>query len=207
MIKPTSSSIKAILRLKYTAPRFAILEEVRNTTGRPKKRQEQQARYADMIAMSLWPSDGLEMIGFEIKVSRADWLAELKDTKKAVAVQKFCDRWYLVTPNDHIVQEGELPPNWGWLVISNLEVYEKVKAPVLTSEPITREFLAALLRNATTTNPDYLEVQSKIITAKIAEMPLPKTKSAIKIQKRQTLNSLVAEVRRLKKIIEDNKNH
>ena len=96
-----ASNIKAALRLKYAAPQYATLEEVRNATGRAKRRQSGKAsgpRYADMIAMALWPSLGLEIIGFEVKTTRADWLKEISDEKKAVAVQQYCDRWYQWCP-------------------------------------------------------------------------------------------------------------
>ena len=33
-------------------------------------------RYADAIAMNLWPSRGLAVHGFEIKISRGDWQRE-----------------------------------------------------------------------------------------------------------------------------------
>lgn len=189
MTKLTASHVKAALRMKYAAPQYAVLEEVRNSTGMLKKRHGKQPRYADMIAMGLWPSIGLEIMGFEVKVSRTDWLAEISDDKKAVAVSQYCDRWYLVTPDESIVKEGELPPGWGWMVIDKtddgFDVREVVRAPALDAAPITREFLASLLRNATTSNQDYIEVQSKIMQEVAARQPLARlTRSAIKTNRR-----------------------
>ncbi len=210
-----ASNIKAALRLKYAAPQYATLEEVRNATGRAKRRQSGKAsgpRYADMIAMALWPSLGLEIIGFEVKTTRADWLKEISDEKKAVAVQQYCDRWYLVvpvpgaTPQNHekTVRPGELPETWGMLTVDDAgTVREIVAAPKLDAQPVTRAFLASLMRNACTSNPDYLEVQSRIIEARLATMPAPRSKGAIKIVKRQTMNSQAAEIKRLKKVIAD----
>jgi hypothetical protein len=206
-----SSFIKSALRLKYAAPQYATLEEVRNATGRTKRRSAGGPRYADMIAMSLWPSMGLEITGFEIKVSRADWLKEISDEKKAVAVQQFCDRWCLVVPHKNhekmvrgIADEGELPVTWGMLTVDEAGIVrEIVAAPKLDAKPITRAFLASLMRNACTSNPDYLEVQSRIIEARLADMPAPRGKSRIKAVKRQTMNSQAAEIKRLKKVIAD----
>lgn len=201
--KPTSSAIKAALRLKYAAPKWAVLEEVRNATGLLKKRFGKKPRYADMIAMGLWPSEGLEIVGFEVKVSRADWLAEISDEKKAVAVKQFCDRWYLVTHSEKIVKDGELPAGWGWLVVEGLKVREIVPAPKLSSQPITREFLASLMRNATTSNPDYVEVQSRIIEEKMASIPAPRSRSGVKAQRRQTAMSQATTIRQLRKQVAD----
>lgn len=201
--KPTSSSVKAALRLKFSAPEYAILEEVRNATGRLKKRQGKQPRYADMIAMSLWPSLGLEMHGFEVKISRADWLNEISDEKKAVAVKQFCDKWWLVTSSDKIVKPGELPIGWGWMVVTGVDIKVMVDAPKLTPNPITRDFLASLMRNATTSNPDYIETQSRIIESRMAEMPTPRSRSAGKVLQRKTAISQAAEIKRLKRVIAD----
>lgn len=195
----TSSHVKAALRLHYAAPEYAILEEVRNATGRMKKRKGQQARIADMVAMGLWPSSGLEILGFEIKTSRSDWLKELSDEKKAVAISKFCDRWFLVTPNEKIVKEGELPEGWGWIVITpEYKVKFKVHAPVCEAASVTREFLASLLRNAVTSNPDYVEVQSRILEQQTLAAPAKRTRSAVKSARRK-VTSVKASVKRLEK--------
>ena len=211
-----ASHIKSALRMRYAAPQYATLEEVRNATGRvapckrAKRRQSGKAsgpRYADMIAVGLWPSMGLEIIGFEVKTTRTDWLKEISDDKKAVAVQQYCDRWMLVVPHknhEKIVRNGELPATWGMLTVDDDgTVREIVAAPKLDAQPITRAFLASLMRNACTSNPDYLEVQSRIIERRMEAMPAPRSKSGIKAVKRQTMNSQAAEIKRLKKVIAD----
>ncbi|MBU2760933.1 hypothetical protein [Acidithiobacillus sulfurivorans] len=209
--------------MRYTAPQYATLEEVRNATGRIKRRRvidkitgdvtTDRPRYADMIAVGLWPSLGLEILGFEVKTTRADWLKEISDEKKAVAVQQYCDRWYLVVPHknhEKIVrglaggEKGELPATWGMLTVDETgTVREIVAAPKLDAQPVTRAFLASLIRNACTSNPDYLEVQSRIIEQRMASQPVRKSRNANKTVKRQTMNSQAAEIKRLKKVIAD----
>lgn len=199
--KPTASSIKAALRLKYAAPQYAILEEVRNATGMLKKRFGKKPRYADMIAMGLWPkTTNLEIIGFEVKVSRADWKAEISDEKKAVAVQQFCDRWYLVTHSTSIVHDGELPPNWGWLVVTDTKVTEMITAPLLPAKTPSKAFLASLMRNATTSNPDYVAVQSKIIERQMGKNSILHTNRA---GAKKTISIMAAQIKLLKKTIAD----
>jgi polyhydroxyalkanoate synthesis regulator phasin len=211
-----ASHIKSALRMQYAAPQYATLEEVRNATGRIKRRRvakdskgdvTDRPRYADMIAVGLWPSLGLEILGFEVKTTRADWLKEIGDEKKAVAVQQYCDRWMLVVPHknhEKIVRSGELPATWGMLTVDDDgTVREIVAAPKLDAQPITRAFLASLMRNACTSNPDYLEVQSRIIERRMEAMPVSRSKSGIKAVKRQTMNSQAAEIKRLKKVIAD----
>lgn len=99
----TAAAVLDLLRKRYEPPAWAFLEQVRNSTGW--KRTE---RYADAVAMSLWPSRGLEVHGFEIKVSRSDVLKELRDPEKAAPIMRFCDRWWLVLGDKDLIQPGEL---------------------------------------------------------------------------------------------------
>ena len=90
------------LRNKYddNGNAFAFMEQVGNATG------WECNRHADAIVVSLWKSRGLEIMGFETKVSRSDWLKELKQPEKADEISKYCHRWYLVVGDESIVQRA-----------------------------------------------------------------------------------------------------
>jgi hypothetical protein len=103
----TASDIERELMKRYPSGEYAYFSQVRNGTGFPR-----ETRTADAMVLSLWPSRGLELYGFEIKVSRSDWLSELKNPKKAEELSQYCDYWYIVAPSD-IVEIGELPATWG----------------------------------------------------------------------------------------------
>lgn len=132
-------------QLKYMFPEesHALFWEVRNKTGYMTGGRE---RYADAIAMSLWPSRGLDIIGFEIKVSRTDWQKELKDPSKSEALMQFCDKWYLVVGDKSIVHDGELPPTWGLIAPKRTRLGIITPAPTLTPKPVSKPFLASILR-------------------------------------------------------------
>lgn len=127
---------------RYFAPAHALLSQVRSATGHG------DVRTADALVMSLWPSRGLHLHGFEIKVSRGDWLRELKDPAKAEEIVRFCDFWWIVADRG-IVEKSELPPTWGLLEASgrggSLKVI--VDAPKLEANMPDRSFLASLCRN------------------------------------------------------------
>ena len=131
-----------LLRLRYPVQSYALFYEVQSATAYKGKQR------ADAVAMGLWPSRGLDMIGFEFKCSRSDWLRELKQPDKAEEIFQFCDRWYLVVSGGGIVHDGELPPTWGLLVQEGNVLKERKEAPKLEAKPIEREFLASLLRSA-----------------------------------------------------------
>lgn len=140
--KVNATDIRGALRERFAAPAFAYLEEVGNATGNACR------RHADAVAMSVWPSRGLEIHGIEIKVSRADWLKELSNPDKADSVARFCDRWWLAIGDATIVKPGELPPTWGLLVFQGGKLNCATEAAKLEPEPIDRKFVASMLRNA-----------------------------------------------------------
>jgi hypothetical protein len=152
-----TADVKAALRARFIAPEWAIFFEVGDGTG------SSQRRWADAVAMNMWPSRGLEIHGFEIKVSRSDWLREIKDPAKSAKVQQYCDRWWIITPKG-IIKPGELPPTWGNYEVSDSGVIRQVvAAPQLESVAINRSFMAAMLRRAG--GVDEEQVASMVRTA------------------------------------------
>jgi hypothetical protein len=136
-----AQDVIAALRKRYPDPAWAFLEQVANGTG------SNQSRWADAIAMSLWPSRGIELHGIEVKVSRSDWLSELNNPAKADAFQRYCHRWWLAIGDEKIVQPGELPPTWGLLVLKGDTIRCKTEATAAEPKPIDVVFLAGILRN------------------------------------------------------------
>ena len=144
-IKFTEVVIKNHLYQKYQKESSSILlEEVANGTG------GNIHRYADMVALSLWPSLGYELDGFEIKVSRSDMVTELQDVHKWEAVGKFCHRWWLVVGEEGIVKLEEIPPMWGVMCPSKSGESLRIKRPAskLTPEAPSMAFIASMVRKA-----------------------------------------------------------
>lgn len=140
----TAKEVLRVLGECNSGDGYAFLSQVRNGTGYGKS-----VRTADAICMSLWPSRGLQIEGFEIKVSKSDWKSELKDPAKADEFFRFCDMWWIVTPPG-IVDVKELPKTWGLIEIVDGKTKIKVQAPQNQHavEP-DRLFIGALLRNIT----------------------------------------------------------
>lgn len=72
----------------------------------------------DFLAVACWPSDGFVVHGYEIKVSRADWLRELRSPGKSVESMAHCDFWWLAAPAG-VVKPGELPEGWGFIELGS----------------------------------------------------------------------------------------
>lgn len=134
-----------LLELRFPKEEYALLPGVRNGTGWERK----TTREADAVALSLWPSRGIELHGFEIKVSRGDWLREKKNPAKADEIAQFCDRWWLVVSEPEIAPPEEVPPAWGILVPRGKTLFAVRAASPLKPKPMDKLFVAAVLRRAT----------------------------------------------------------
>lgn len=142
------------LRLRYIAvhgngPRWVFATHVQDAPGFAGRRT------ADAVAMDMWNSKGLELHGHEVKVSRADWLRELRTPEKATAVGRYCDRWWLVVPDLDIVRPGELPAGWGLLLCRETSVRAAVPAPKRKPDLVDRGFMASFARAVAKTSAHY----------------------------------------------------
>lgn len=130
---------REMLRKRYPSPEWACMLEVAPSTGGG-------TRYADAVAVNLWSSRGHAVHGFEIKVSRGDWLRELKKPEKAeTSVYRYCDYWWIAAPKG-VVKDGELPPTWGLLELRAAGYVQIAAAPKLDAQTIGRAFFASLMR-------------------------------------------------------------
>lgn len=129
---------------RFCAPEWAFLTDVRNTTG-----FRNFSGTADALALNLWPNRGMELHGFEAKASREDWLREMKKPDKAESICQYCDCWWLVVSDVSFVREGELPRPWGMMIPFSKTLKIVKHATRLKAKPISRGFLGAMLRSAT----------------------------------------------------------
>lgn len=148
----TEPEVIELLRRKHAkvgnggAGEYAFLTHVRNAAG------FDATRTLDALTLSLWPSRGMELHGYEIKCSRADWLREKADPSKAETFIRRLDRFSLVVTDATYVAEGELPPDWGLISVRGNKLHTDIAAPKLLrtddERTIGRTWLVCLLRAA-----------------------------------------------------------
>jgi len=143
------SEISIALKAKYPPPQYATLFEVRNQTGYGNG----TIRYADAIVMDLYPSSGMNMSGFEFKMSRQDFINELQNPGKHKKIADHCNSWWLIVGDKDIIKEGELPDSWGLMIPRGDKLIIKKHAPIKQVENIPRSFLSSLLRSALNVSP------------------------------------------------------
>jgi hypothetical protein len=142
--KVDAGRVMAALVKRYRAPEWALFEQVGNGTGFSGN------RWADAMAMSLWPSRGLDLFGFEVKVYRNDWLRELRNPSKAEEVATYCDFWNVVAGGPGIVEKSEVPALWGLMELRGGKLLTVKPAERRTpAVDLDRPLVAAILRRAT----------------------------------------------------------
>ena len=154
--KLTEAIVTGLLRERFSktgnggAGEYAFFAQVRNDAGFSANRT------FDAVAFNLWPSRGMAIDVFEIKVSRSDWQRELSKPDKAEAACNIGDRFTVVAPAG-CVWEGELPETWGLIEITGdgdekpWKLKQTKAAPLLkpgktATRPISRGLLVSLLR-------------------------------------------------------------
>jgi hypothetical protein len=144
MTRPRVTSIDVVdgLRQRYRTPELAFLEQVRNRTGY----DAASPRYADVLAMNLYASRGMELHGIEVKVDRRDWLREARDPDKAESVAQYCHRWWVAAP-PRVVLLDELPDGWGLYTFDDGRLAVSRPAPAREPVPPSLPFVGAILRN------------------------------------------------------------
>lgn len=155
-----AADVIAALRASYQPPEWATFTEVTDGTG------AHASRRADMIAMNLYPSKGLEMRCIEVKVSRSDLAAELRDPEKAETFAQFCDGFWLATPKG-LAGPDELPAPWGLIEVDgNSARVKRRAAPNPSPIPPSKMFMAGLLRAASKVSDT--EIRARITAAEKA---------------------------------------
>ena len=160
--KIDTPALEQLVRARYPRDKYALFFDVPDAVGVSSHRR------IDAIAIGCWKTSGREIEGFELKVSRSDWLRELKQVDKADPFVARCDRFWLVTADTSIAKLEEIPACWGWLAVTKgaLRVQRPATRLPGAGDTVDRNFMIGILRKLQDdllTNPD---VQA-LITEKV----------------------------------------
>lgn len=100
-------------------------------------------RRADAIVVTY--TGARHVIGYEIKVSRSDWLRELRQEDKSDWWRSQCHAWWLAsTPS--VARLGELPDGWGHLELRGTRLWTAREATVYPARVPSWDASRSLLR-------------------------------------------------------------
>ena len=133
----TAADMRAALCIHYPSSEWAVLYEVGHVGS--------DERRVDLLAVNLWRSRGCGWHGVEIKISRSDWLRELKQPKKAEEIFSYLDYWWIAAGPD-VVKPEELPPTWGLMELRGAKLYKAREAQRLSPLALSRTLVSGVLR-------------------------------------------------------------
>lgn len=156
--KLKTGELQALLSGKYPRDRYALFFDVPDNVGTNARRR------ADAIAIGCWSSVGRLIEGFELKVSRSDWLREVANVSKADPFIERCDKWWLVTASPSIAKLDEVPACWGWMAATKNGLRVQRPATKLPTDDtkIDRLFAIGLFRKMQESLLDSPEVTQRI---------------------------------------------
>lgn len=155
----TERDMLDLLLARYTAirrgtiaDRWTRAEHVATDLGH---RRSGVTKVADFIAADKYPGvpygSALAFHGHEVKVSRPDWLSELRDLSKSEAIKRYMHHWWLVVSDPAIVRGDELPGDWGLIVKAGTRLRAVTAAPRLEPEPLPADLAISLMAAAART--------------------------------------------------------
>lgn len=178
-----------LLRNKFPENEYVLIAEVSDASG------FSRSRSLDYMAINLWQSRGLAIIGIEVKSNRNDWLKELKNPAKQENHYKYCDYFYLLTTKEGVANMEEIPASWGWYHANSKSIRTMKQAPDLNPLPIGRSLMCAMLRRAAAkdgfVHKDNLEAHIQEAAERIAS------------QKELRKSTALTELEELQKTIEE----
>lgn len=152
----TSRQVLDAVRTRHSAVEWIFLEEVRASTGWGSVTYDGNGRYRtgrgekaveqrlDAWALQLWSPGAI--LAYEVKVSRADYLREVKDPEKRLFAELVSSEFYFATPV-RLIRPHELPAGCGLIeVYEDGRVRTRVKAEARTVAQAGWGFVGSLLR-------------------------------------------------------------
>lgn len=124
--KEATAKAKLSLRRRYGGSAWTLVFEFSGPNG----------RRADAFAVSRTKSNNFQIVAFEIKASRSDWLSEKKDPKKQEHFVGIADEFYVVAARKGIVSESEVPEGWGLLELkpNSERLYKEVESDLTENQ-------------------------------------------------------------------------
>lgn len=194
-----ASQIVAALVALYADPRYAAFPELRlGNLGQPGGQESQRC---DLWVIDTWPSSHYARDAYEVKCSRRDYAAEVRNPQKRMLAMLLSNRFTFAVPTG-LVRADEVPPDCGLVYVSEggedgrtMSVREVRPAPWREVPPPTARFLAELARRAA--DPTLAEFRGLVAATARARDELRRVHTAKQFAEREA-EGLRAEVERLR---------
>lgn len=155
----TADTLLDVIERKHEPPQWIFLRELRLGTGYKQyyagSAEIDPYQRIDAFAMHCYPSKKWHRIAYEVKISRGDFLHEIKNPDKREPALRFSNLFYFVTPVG-LVERDEIPEGLGLIEVhGDLFSKEVVKATWRMSEKPTWSFMASVARSLSGAQNEY----------------------------------------------------
>lgn len=132
---------------------WATFVELRGSTGFVNDQR------IDFFAVHTWPSKRYQSIAYEVKVSRGDFLKEIRHPEKRRFAESVASKSYFVAPIG-LIKSHEVPEGWGLMEpkrgTRSLRIIKH--AEERTSVKWTQHFMMSMIRRAADTLPRQIDL-------------------------------------------------
>ncbi len=129
----TAAEIRTALEVRYPGPEWHVEHEL-----------TLEGRRLDVVAFNRWGARAYRTVGFEIKVSQADYRRELEDFRKSEIWTHVVDQFFIVAPGK-LIDPDTLPKGWGLLELRGERMFTKAQAAIGSSKTLPRELAARMI--------------------------------------------------------------
>lgn len=141
--------VQAIHGIHFDRYEWVVIDEFTPGIGY----SQLSGRRIDVFAINCYPSNHCQTVAYEVKVSRQDFLNEIKRPDKRRVALSLSNLFYFVTPLG-LVRESEIPVECGWKeVMPDLTIRHTKSAPHRDRLPSSWAMTAALLRHVMSRTP------------------------------------------------------
>jgi hypothetical protein len=153
----TASDLLNVIELRHPTPEWVFIRELRIGTGWVRNYKKGSGEYIDAFALNCYPSKKMVRVAYEVKISRGDFLAELKNPDKREPFLRFSNQFYFVAPVG-LIKPDEVPDECGLIEIHG-DSFSKIekKAFWRATEKPTWGFIASIARNLSVDYKEYRE--------------------------------------------------
>lgn len=158
----TEAQMVELLRARHKDRQWVGFPEMTYSTLTQDDKKEADQRI-DFWAMNLWASRNFERITYEIKISRHDFLREMRKPEKRLPGLHISNRFYYIIPHG-CVDESEVPAECGLIVVKKpkgRDYYALVmvkKAPWRDVDPpLGIDFWASMARRVNRDEGEYID--------------------------------------------------
>jgi len=143
----TSELIKKLIEKKYNHEngQYIVFDELRNGTGYGKI----VTGSIDVFVLNTYPSKQFQRMAFEIKVSRSDFLREIKNPNKRRFAMAMSNEFYFVAPKG-LLKNSDIPLNCGLMEVITYKENHHIKTVVPAiwrdNMPPSWSFVASICR-------------------------------------------------------------